>query len=189
MVLEPLKQYRTGGGRQRISRTILRGLVSFLKHVTVESIDLTERIFVGTQTALEYMNACLHEQGPASGGRAPAAAEPGESPLQAWTAVERGASDFLQPGGAAEGLEHAAASLTRCVRQASEAVVVRPLLELHRGAPRNQVIRSVARGIPMCVLQPALGATAAAAAALRGVRNSVDPLHRREMVQKYKGPE
>jgi len=196
MVLEPLKTYRTGGGTQRVSRTILRGLVSFLKHVTVESIDLTERIFVGTQSALEYMNTCLHEhtQGPAAAaaGRPREPAESGDSPLaqaEAWTAVERGASDFLQPGGAAEGLEQACASLTRGMRHASEAVVVRPLLELHRGAPRNQVLRSVVTGIPMCVLQPAIGATAAATTALRGVRNSVDPLHRREMVQKYKGPE
>lgn len=190
MVLEPLKQYRQGQNAERVSRTMLRGLISFLRHVTIESIDLTERVFVGAQAALEYANTRLGSDAP----RRPPAPRPvdvaGSPPAGRggdWLPVERGAASFLQPGGAAEGLQEASSSLTRGLRNAGP-FLVRPLLEIQRGASREQVFRSVVSGIPMCVLRPALGATTAAATAIRGVRNSVDPSHRREMVRKYRGP-
>jgi len=203
MVLEPLKQYRTGGDSLQVSRAVLRGLFSFLKNVTVESIDLTERIFVGTQSALEYVNMWLSDvprqaQAASVSAPSPSLSRPSEqfsgtdgSSIQSWTwtSVERGAADFLQPGGATEGLLQAYTRLSRSMGEARKAVVVRPLLELRRGAPREQVLRTVVSGIPMCVLRPAIGATAAATTALRGVRNSVDPLHKQEMAKKYKSPE
>lgn len=217
MVLEPLRQYRAGKSHQRVSGALLKGLVSFLKHVTVESIDLTERIFVGTQSALEYVNACLQE--PQEGSSLPAhqsaaasssagasdaarsglleglaspdaAADTGALAIsQNWTPVDRGAGDYLQPGSASEGLEQASANLTRGIRQAGQAVVGRPLLELQRGASKEKVLQSIVSGIPVCVLRPAIGATAAAATALRGLRNSVDPVRRRQGERKYKEPE
>jgi hypothetical protein len=193
MVLEPLKQYRAGKDSQQVSNAMLRGLVSFLKHVTVESIDLTERIFVGTQSALEYVNTCFSETQASAGNSATSrTADVAEGPLalsQQWTPVERGASDFLQPGNASEGLQQACTNLTRGMRHAGQAVVGRPLLELQRGASREKVLQSIVSGIPVCVLRPAIGATAAAATALRGLRNSVDPVRRREGERKYKGPE
>lgn len=199
MVLEPLKLYRSGSGSQRVSRTLFRGLVSFLRNVTVESIDLTERVLVGAQSSLEFVADVFGEgQAPAAvhAGRAapaapPAAASAAEARAEAelWTPVERGAADFLQPAGAADGLQQAYTSLSRGVRHAGEAVVVRPLMELQRGVPREKVLKSVVSGIPLCVLRPAIGATAAATTALRGVRNSVDPRHKREVEEKFKGPE
>jgi len=202
MVLEPLKQYRAGKDSHQVSSALLRGLVSFLKHVTVESMDLTERILVGTQSALEYVNSCLRE--PADGQVAGVAGagqvvirrellEGSDGSLAAlsqhWTPVERGATDFLQPGSAAEGLQQACTNLSRGMRHAGQAVVGRPLLELQRGASREKVLKSIVSGIPVCVLRPAIEATAAATTALRGVRNSVDPVRRREVVKKYKEPE
>eukprot|EP00931_Biecheleriopsis_adriatica_P087392 TRINITY_DN61874_c0_g1_i2.p1 TRINITY_DN61874_c0_g1~~TRINITY_DN61874_c0_g1_i2.p1 ORF type:complete len:2376 (-),score=522.53 TRINITY_DN61874_c0_g1_i2:53-7180(-) len=206
MVLEPLKQYRTGGDADRISRTMLRGVISFLRHVTIESIDLSERVFVGAQAALEFANTRLAntrfgEGGPSSRALPPAlpratsagpdlpddASSNLAGSSSGWLPVERGASNFLQPDSAAEGLQEARTSLTRGLRNAGP-FLVRPVLEYKRGAPKEQVLRSVVSGIPMCVLRPALGATAAATTALRGVRNSVDPSHRREIVGKYKSP-
>lgn len=204
MVLEPLKEYRAGQGSHRVSKALLRGLLSFLKHVTVESIDLTERICVGTQSALEYVNSCVvepqeaHAAAAAAGGGVgdavgparprPELLEGGDGTLS-WTPVERGAAGFLQPNTAGEGLQQACTSIGRGMRHAGQAVVVRPLLELRRGAPREKVLKSVVSGIPVCVLRPAIGATSAAATALRGVRNSVDPMRRREVERKYRGPE
>jgi len=194
MVLLPLQQHWAGQGSQRVSRTVLRSLVSFLRHLTVESIDLTERIFVGTQTALEYVSTHLSEEDGVSSERGIPrqplhALASGDEESDAWTSVERGTDDFLQPRGAAEGIAQAAASLSRAGRDASRAVVLRPLLEFRRGASRRQVLQSVATGIPVCVLRPAIGASAAAATTLRGVRNSFDPLHRREAERKYRGPQ
>lgn len=204
MVLEPLKQYRTGSDAEQVSRTMLRGLISFLRHMTIESIDLTERVFVGAQAALEYANTRLGKDG-ASERALPRmhagtirdqlsredAAIPdiggATSSGSGWLPVERGAANFLQPDSAAEGLQEAGENLTRGLRHAGP-FLVRPLLEIQRGASREQVLRSVVSGIPMCVLRPALGATAAATTAIRGVRNSVDPSHRREVVRKYKSP-
>jgi len=197
MVLEPLKQYRAGKGPQRVSGALLQGLVSFMKHVTVESIELTERIFMGTQSALEYVNSCLQEPHEVTDVAARALplqvlANSDASPLalsQNWTPVERGAGDYLQPGSASEGLRQASTSLTRGIRQAGQAVVGRPLLELQRGASKEKVVQSIVSGIPICVLRPAIGATAAAATALRGLRNTVDPVRRQEGKKKYKEPE
>eukprot|EP00928_Gymnodinium_smaydae_P020717 TRINITY_DN18017_c0_g1_i1.p1 TRINITY_DN18017_c0_g1~~TRINITY_DN18017_c0_g1_i1.p1 ORF type:complete len:1244 (-),score=197.61 TRINITY_DN18017_c0_g1_i1:87-3818(-) len=212
LVLQPLRQYRDGADSQQISRTLFRGLASFIRHVTVESIDLTERIFVGTQAALEHAAAYLQEQQAPSSSSSrvlgdrralpPAAHRPGvprssaatRDPDEAdaedsWVPVRRGASDFLQPGGAAEGLQEACTSLQRGVLRAGEAVIARPLLEFRSGASKEKVLRSMAKGIPMCVLRPVIGATSAATTALRGVRNSVDPTHHQEIVRKYKGPE
>jgi len=197
MVLQPLKQYRAGKGPQRVSSALLHGLVSFMKHVTVESIELTERIFMGTQSALEYVNACWQE--PQQVADAPArtvplhgltSADAGPHGIsQNWTPVERGAGYYMQPGSASEGLQQASTNLTRGIRQAGQAVVGRPLLELQRGASKEKVLQSIVSGIPICVLRPAIGATAAAATALRGLRNSVDPVRRREGERKYKEPE
>lgn len=202
MVLEPLKQYRAGKDSHQVSSALLRGLVSFLKNVTVESMDLTERILVGTQSALEYVNSCLRElpegQAPAIAGAQnveirPELLDGSDGSLSAlsqhWTPVERGATDFLQPGSATEGLQQACTNLTRGMRHAGQAVVGRPFLELQRGASREKVLKSIVSGIPVCVLRPAIEATAAATTALRGVRNSVDPVRRREVVKKYKEPE
>lgn len=201
MVLEPLKQYRAGEDAEQVSRTMLRGLISFLRHMTIESIDLTERVFLGAQAALEYANTCLAEelsppQRASGSATAPAvsaaggSAAPGASASASgsdWLPVERGAAEFLQPGGAKEGLQEAGSNLTRGLRNAGP-FLVRPLLEIQRGAPKKQVLRSVVSGIPMCVLRPAIGVTSAAVPAIRGVRNRLDPSHRREMVRKYRGP-
>jgi len=204
MVLEPLKQYRTGSDAEQVSRTMLRGLISFLRHMTIESIDLTERVFVGAQAALEYANTRLGKDGapermlprmhPGALRDQPSREEAAipdiggaTSSGSGWLPVERGAANFLQPDSAAVGLQEAGENLTRGLRHAGP-FLVRPLLEIQRGASREQVLRSVVSGIPMCVLRPALGATAAATTAIRGVRNSVDPSHRREVVRKYKSP-
>ncbi|CAJ1337013.1 unnamed protein product [Effrenium voratum] len=191
MVLEPLKQYRAGEDAERVSRTMLRGLVSFLRHMTIESIDLTERVLVGAQATLEYANTRMGAEPKRQPRPEPSLDAhfegPGTGSAGDWLPVERGSANFLQPGGAAEGLQEAGSSFTQGLRTAGP-FLVRPLLEIQRGAPKEQVLRSVVSGIPMCVLRPALGATAAAATAIRGVRNSVDPSHRREMVRKYRGP-
>ena len=194
MVLEPLKQYRAGEDVEQVSRTMLRGVISFLRHMTIESIDLTERVFLGAQAALEYANTCLAEESPgvAPTQRRPAVNLPAESAGGGssgsdWLPVERGAANFMQPGGAAEGLQEAGSNLTRGLRNAGP-FLVKPLLEIQRGAPKKQVLRSVVSGIPMCFLRPAIGVTSAAVPAIRGVRNRLDPSHRREMVRKYRGP-
>merc|ERR1719506_457272 len=89
IVLEPLKQCRAGKGPERVSSALLHGLVSFMKHVTVESIDLTERIFMGTQTALEYVNGYLHE--PRALHEVPLRSTPlRDFSSPDWTPVERG---------------------------------------------------------------------------------------------------
>lgn len=40
------------------------GLITFLRHITIESIDLTEQVFLGAQAALEYANTCLADDAP-----------------------------------------------------------------------------------------------------------------------------
>lgn len=198
MVLDPLKQYLAGEDAEHVSRTMLRGVVSFLRHVTVESIDLTERVFVGAQAALEYANSRFTKT-PASGSR-PSDAFRSTGHLEAeagfassssrgseWLPVERGSANFMQPGGAAEGLQEAGSNLTQGLRNTGP-ILVKPFVEIKQGAPKKQVLQSVVSGIPVCILRPAIGVTSAAVPAIRGVRNRLDPSHRREMVRKYRGP-
>lgn len=200
MVLDPLKQYLAGEDAEHVSRTMLRGVVSFLRHVTVESIDLTERVFVGAQAALEYANSRFTET-PAFGSRRPSAvnleADAGgnfgasssssRGAGSEWLPVERGSANFMQPGGAAEGLQEAGSNLTQGLRNTGP-ILVKPFVEIKQGAPKKQVLQSVVSGIPVCILRPAIGVTSAAVPAIRGVRNRLDPSHRREMVRKYRGP-
>lgn len=201
MVVKPLTRYRMGGDSQAVSLTLLHGVVSFLRQVAVEGMDLTEHILVKAHSTLEHATARLGEPGGVAGasaagarralaiGGAAEASGSGAAPeTDDWSLVERGASHFQQPDSAAEGLQQASSSLTRGVRHASEAVVA-PLLEFQRGAPWQRVLRSGVTAIPKGVLQAATGATAAATTALRGVRNSVDPSHRQEAVQKFKAPQ
>ncbi|CEM29359.1 unnamed protein product [Vitrella brassicaformis CCMP3155] len=45
-----------GMGDARFSRNLLRGATAFLKHITVETINLTEKVVVGTQYVLETVD-------------------------------------------------------------------------------------------------------------------------------------
>eukprot|EP00929_Paragymnodinium_shiwhaense_P087495 TRINITY_DN4765_c0_g3_i1.p1 TRINITY_DN4765_c0_g3~~TRINITY_DN4765_c0_g3_i1.p1 ORF type:complete len:2509 (-),score=547.20 TRINITY_DN4765_c0_g3_i1:122-7648(-) len=212
IVVEPLKQYQAGAGVKQIARSVLRGLASGMTSMTVVTLDLTERIVGGVQSGLEYASSSL--DGTSSGAaaapaqRTPAAIMPpppppaaaaaaaaeGEEessgpPTHSWLPVQCGAACFQQPDNVAEGLQQAGTQLQRGLQQGGEALIAKPVQEFQRGAPVGQVVRSAATGIPQAILRPAIGATSAVSTAMIGMRNSLDPEHRREELRKYKSPE
>lgn len=202
LVRHPLRQARRVDGR--VSRGIVSGLTSFLRHLTVESINLTERVLVGTQTVMGHLDTIIDPEQAAQDqmeqqmyGRMVQQrfetdfASPGNDPEidDEWQEVEQGTQGFYQPENTAEGLSLAAASLHRGIRRAGQALVSRPIMEYQRGATSTRVATSVVRGIPVCILRPAIGATEAITTTLRGVRNQVDHEHKQQIESKFKGPQ
>jgi len=181
LVREPLQQYFGHSG----SRGLLRGLTSSLRNITVETLSLSETMFVSAQNIFEYAEA--HVSSPSREQvRRPIIGEDTILP-DSWTPLESGVQEFtIQPQTAGEGLSYGFAHLQRSLRSASK-VFHNPVVEMRRDEEQS-VMSACVRGIPVMILRPAIGASACAATTLRGMKNQVDAQLRKKALDKYKGP-
>lgn len=158
LVRQPLRQMKRKDGR--VSRGVLRGVSSFVRTLTIESLNLADVVVSSAQSALEMVDSatrpveqldCVLED---------------EEEENSWIPVERGARErALDPASAIEGLRTGSDSLLRGVNV------------------------TLARGAPGFILQPAIGAAEAVSVVIRGARSVVDSgRHHAETERKYKGP-
>nr|CCA27528.1 autophagyrelated protein putative [Albugo laibachii Nc14] len=198
LILLPIEHY---GKDRRLVRGIRKGAKSFLKSVTVETLNTASKMAQGTQSLLEQADDLisigasssikkkqLQYRGSASrikrnskrlGGGGIRSAQVNGGVLGSRQYLQ------LQPSNATEGLEQAYDSLARELHIAAKTIVAIPLVEYKKTGSHGYV-RSVIRAVPVALLRPMIGATEAMSKALIGVRNAVDPELKEDIDNKFK---
>lgn len=196
LILLPMEHY---GKDRRFVRGLKKGAKSFLKSVTIETLNTASKVAQGTQALLEHADDVVSTSS--------ALRKKQQKYRQATSRIRRnsrrmggggirsaqdngggiGGRQYLtqQPSNATEGLYQAYDSLTRELHVAAKTIVAVPLVEYKKTGSQGYV-RSVIRAVPVAVLRPMIGATEAVSKALIGVRNAVDPELKEDIENKFK---
>lgn len=196
LILLPMEHY---GKDRRLVRGIKKGAKSFLKSVTIETLNTASKVAQGTQALLEHADDVMSSSS--------ALRKKHLKYRQAGSRIQRnsrtlggggirsaqdhgggiGGRQYLtqQPSNATEGLYQAYDSLSRELHVAAKTIVAVPLVEYQKTGSQGYV-RSVIRAVPVAVLRPMIGATEAMSKALIGVRNAVDPELKEDIENKFK---
>ena len=157
LINQPLKQLRRKDGH--LSRGLLRGFTSFIRTLTIESLNLADVVVSTTQNALEYVDSATGKKVEGPPSSLTLSDDDEEEDAKDWMTVERGARErMLDPASALEGIRTGRDALIRGVKTPG-------------------------------LLQPAIGATQAVSVVLRGARSTVDSgKHKADTERKYKRP-
>ncbi|KAG0472419.1 hypothetical protein HPP92_016965 [Vanilla planifolia] len=93
-----------------------------------------------------------------------------------------------QPGDAQEGIWQAYESLADGLSRTASAMFGAPIKEYQRGAGAGLALATAIRGAPAAAIAPVTASARAVHCALVGMRNSLNPDHKKESIDKYLGP-
>jgi hypothetical protein len=196
LILLPMEHY---GRDRRLVRGLKKGASSFLKSVTIETLNTASKVAQGTQALLEHADDVVssssalrrkqlkYRQAGSRIARNSRRMGGGGIRNAQDTGGGIGGRQYLtqQPATAAEGFGQAYDSLARELHVAAKTIVAVPLVEYKKTGSQGYV-RSVIRAVPVAVLRPMIGASEAMAKALIGVRNAVDPELKEDIENKFK---
>ncbi|KAL4118151.1 hypothetical protein PRIC2_010478 [Phytophthora ramorum] len=196
LILLPMEHY---GRDRRLVRGLKKGASSFLKSVTIETLNTASKMAQGTQALLEHADDVVssssalrrkqlkYRQAGSRIARNSRRMGGGGIRNAQDTGGGIGGRQYLtqQPASAAEGFGQAYDSLARELHVAAKTIVAVPLVEYKKTGSQGYV-RSVIRAVPVAVLRPMIGASEAVAKALIGVRNAVDPELKEDIENKFK---
>ncbi|OQR98889.1 autophagy-related protein [Achlya hypogyna] len=171
LILLPMAQY---GKDRRVVRGLRKGAKSFLKSVTIETLNTASRVARGTKALLEHADEIIHDSQKRK-----------KHSFNSRKGNTHARYLMSQPATASEGLSQAYASMSRELHVVAKTIVAVPLLEYQRTGSHGYV-KSVIRAVPVAVLRPMIGATEAMSRAFIGVRNAVDPEIKEDMENKFK---
>ncbi|CAK4947130.1 unnamed protein product [Aphanomyces euteiches] len=170
LILLPMAQY---GKDRRVVRGLRKGATSFLRSVTIETLNTASKLARGTKSLLETADHVMHDS------------KKKKTHFNSRKGNTHARYLMSQPANATEGLNQAYASISRELHVVAKTIVAVPLLEYQRTGSHGYV-KSVIRAVPVAVLRPMIGATEAVSRALIGVRNAVDPEMKEDMENKFK---
>uniref|UniRef100_A0AAV1UXU0 Autophagy-related protein 2 n=1 Tax=Peronospora matthiolae TaxID=2874970 RepID=A0AAV1UXU0_9STRA len=196
LILLPMEHY---GRDRRLVRGMKKGASSFLRSVTIETLNTASKVARGTQALLEHADDVMssssalrrkqlkYRQAGSRIARNSRRLGGGGIRNAQDTGGGIGGRQYLtqQPATAAEGFGQAYDSLARELHVAAKTIVAVPLIEYKKTGSQGYV-RSVIRAVPVAVLRPMIGASEAMAKALIGVRNAVDPELKEDIENKFK---
>ncbi|GLE00894.1 hypothetical protein PINS_up009691 [Pythium insidiosum] len=195
LILLPLEHYNKD---RRIVRGLKKGAKSFLKSVTIETLNTASKVAQGTQALLEHADDVVSSSNTRKRQikyRQPGSRIARNSKRMGGGGIRSaqdnggiGSRQYLaqQPSNATEGLYQAYDSISRELHVAAKTIVAVPLVEYKKTGSQGYV-RSVIRAVPVAVLRPMIGASEAVSKALIGVRNAVDPELKEDVENKFKG--
>ncbi|KAF0694737.1 Aste57867_14413 [Aphanomyces stellatus] len=170
LILLPMAQY---GKDRRLVRGIRKGAKSFLRSVTIETLNQASKLARGAKTLLESADHVMQDS------------RKKKTHFNSRKGNTHARYLMSQPANATEGLTQAYASISRELHVVAKTIVAVPLLEYQRTGSHGYV-KSVIRAVPVAVLRPMIGATEAMSRALIGARNAVDPEMKEDMENKFK---
>ncbi|CAH0519484.1 unnamed protein product [Peronospora belbahrii] len=196
LILLPMEHY---GRDRRLVRGLKKGASSFLKSVTIETLNTASKVAQGTQALLEHADDVVSSSSALRRKRLKyrqAGSRIARNSRRLGGGGIRNAQDtgggiggrqYLtqQPATAVEGFVQAYDSFARELHVAAKTIVAVPLVEYKKTGSQGYV-RSVIRAVPVAVLRPMIGASEAVAKALIGVRNGVDPELKEDIENKFK---
>ncbi|KAL7156798.1 hypothetical protein ABFS83_02G033300 [Erythranthe nasuta] len=170
LVSLPMKSYRED---HRLLKGMQRGTFTFLRSISLEAIGLGVHLAAGAHNILlqaEYILASI-------------------PPSVPWPVESSMATNLRsnQPNDAQQGFQQAYQSISDGLGKSASALVQTPFKKFQRGAGVGSTMATVFRSTPAAAIAPATAAAGAMHCALLGVRNSLDPEHKRESMEKYSG--
>ncbi|CAA0807541.1 autophagy 2 [Striga hermonthica] len=170
LVSLPVKNYKKD---HRLLKGMQRGTFAFLRSISLEAIGLGVHLAAGAHNVLlqaEYILASIP----------PSVPWPVESKVGTNVRLN-------QPNDAQQGIQQAYQSISDGLGKSASALVQTPLKKYQRGGSVGSALATAVQSAPAAAIAPASGAARAVHCALLGFRNSLDPEHKRESVEKYMG--
>ncbi|KAJ7546728.1 hypothetical protein O6H91_08G051700 [Diphasiastrum complanatum] len=171
LIVIPAKQYKKD---RRLLRGMKKGAITFFRSLSLEALGLGAHLAAGAHQILLQTELAL------GGLCSPESLAP-----DTWEELQR---EALQPSGTREGLQQAYESFSRGLERTASSLLGNPLKIYQRGAGAGLAVVSALKAAPAAALAPASAAAGAVHQALIGVRNGLDPEHKRESDEKHAGP-
>jgi autophagy-related protein 2 len=153
--------------------TLFNALGEFVRSLARETAEVGARLAQGAQSVLEDVDDVL-------------AYDRSEATSHAYARRrQRYSPSSEQPANFEEGARQAVESIARSLQVVFRRVVFVPVEEYHRKGAHGAV-KSIVHAVPGAVLRPLWGVAEGTSRLLRGVQNSVDPLHKDVVDVKYK---
>eukprot|EP00268_Persea_americana_P033736 TRINITY_DN33367_c0_g1_i1.p1 TRINITY_DN33367_c0_g1~~TRINITY_DN33367_c0_g1_i1.p1 ORF type:complete len:2069 (+),score=417.13 TRINITY_DN33367_c0_g1_i1:91-6297(+) len=170
LVSLPVKNYRKD---HRLLKGVQRGAIAFVRSVSLEAVGLGLHLAAGAHEIL-LQTECILANVPPS--------VPGSLRSRAATNVRTN-----QPKDVQQGIQQAYESISDGLGRTASSLVGNPIKTYQRGAGVGSALASAARAAPAAAIAPASATARAVHCALLGVRNSLDPEHKKESMEKYLG--
>ncbi|XP_048128859.1 autophagy-related protein 2 isoform X2 [Rhodamnia argentea] len=167
----PVENYKKD---HRVLKGLQRGTVAFLRSISLEAVGLGVHLAAGAHDILQQAEYIL-------------ASIPPSSP---WPLQSRASANVRsnQPKDAQHGIKQAYECISDGLGKSASALVQTPLKKYQRGAGAGAAISTAFQAVPAATLAPVSACASAVHYALLGIRNSLDPEHKRESMEKYMGP-
>ncbi|XP_038705539.1 autophagy-related protein 2-like isoform X2 [Tripterygium wilfordii] len=171
LVSLPVENYRKD---RRVLKGMQRGTIAFLRSISLEAVGLGVHLAAGAHEIL-LLAECILTSIP---------------PSVSWPAQDKRKTNVRcnQPKNAQQGIHLAYESLNDGLEKSASALVRTPLKRYQRGASAGSAFATAVRGVPAAAIAPASACASAVRYALLGLRNSLDPEHKKESLEKYLGP-
>nr|GEV27007.1 autophagy-related protein 2 [Tanacetum cinerariifolium] len=170
LVSLPVKNYRKD---RRIVNGMQRGTIAFLRSVSLEAIGLGAHLAAGAHAILVQAEDIISTSPPSV-----------PRPIQ--TRVNPNVRS-AQPKDARQGVQQAFETITDGLGKSASALVQTPLKKYQRGDGVGSALSTAVQAAPGAAIAPASAAARAVHSALLGVRNSLDPEHKKDSMDKYLG--
>lgn len=170
LVSSPVQSYRKD---RRLVKGVQRGTIAFLRSISLEAVGLGVHLAAGAHDILlraEYIFAS-----------SPSSPQP-----QGKTKAN---VRHNQPRNAKQGMRQAYENIGDGIGKTASALVRTPLKKYQRGDGAGSAFATVVQGVPTAAIAPASACARAVHSALVGIRNSLDPEHKKESMEKYLGPD
>ncbi|XP_050212203.1 autophagy-related protein 2 [Mercurialis annua] len=172
LVSLPVESYRKD---RRVVKGMQRGTIAFLRSISLEAVGLGVHLAAGAHDILLQAESILAKKIPSS---------------VSWPVKGNTKPNVRcnQPKNAQQGFQQAYESLSDGLGRSASALVQMPLKKYQRGASAGSALATAVRGVPAAAIAPVSACASAAHYTLLGLRNSLDPEHKKESMDKYLGP-
>lgn len=169
LVTLPVKSYRRD---KKLLKGMQRGAIAFVKSISLEAVGLGVHLASGVHDILLQTEFIFRNV-----------------PLNAPSEKDRikKSINSNQPVDAQEGIRKAYESLSDGFSRTACAILGNPIKEYRRGAGAGSALATAVRAAPAAAIAPVTASAHAMHCALLGMRNSLDPEHKKESMNKYLG--
>ncbi|RLM55797.1 autophagy-related protein 2 [Panicum miliaceum] len=170
LVSLPIKSYKKD---RKLLKGMQRGAVAFIRSVSIEAVGLGVHLAAGAHDMLVKTERAL------------TAVPPSFSSCEAKRTKHNIRAN--QPESAQQGIKQAYESLTDGFGRTASALIANPIKVYNRAGPGSALATAIC-GAPAAAVAPVSASARAFHCALVGLRNSLDPEHKKESMYKYNGP-
>ncbi|KAJ0983625.1 hypothetical protein J5N97_011880 [Dioscorea zingiberensis] len=170
LVSLPIKSYKKD---HKLLKGMQRGARAFIRSISLEAVGLGVHLAAGAHEVLlqtEYILTSIPPSMPSS-----------ERDKREMTVRSN------QPKDAQQGIRRACESISDGLGRTASALVGTPFKTYQRGGGAGPALVTAIRAAPAAAMAPVSASARAVHCALLGVRNSLDPEHKKESMEKYLG--